>query len=402
MKKIANDLGYGSIKVSLDDERLVYPSIIAVEREQDILAPVEFSSKEEQDRYMDDFLNHIDVTISSAEVRMQGRFLIGNAAVSSGLQPRAFDINALSGKADSDLSLIFTLSMVAGKKVKEAYEAGKDLTKSLSTEVTLITALPVKEGKKRNIKDNYKERYLNKTHQVTFHNFAEPINVLVKFNAVYVANEGETAALYIASGEDKDLTVGLKDDLDANYPDLKDDYSADGIIQAQNIIVLDIGGGTVDVIIIVDGKVVAPASLSMNEGYDNALDEAVEFLQDNRYNFKDRTDLKQYLDQPASGLNKKRHQAVEEIVYAQLEPFCDRIVDNVSKAAGKSRAGFDEVIIVGGGSIPMKEHSNLRSKLVDKMKDFNGGFTVPALFVPKEKAQTLNLDGLEYIGKHVN
>ncbi len=55
-------------------------------------------------------------------------------------------------------------------------------------------------------------------------------------------------------GKIKDLTVGLKDDLDANYPDLKDDYSADGIIQAQNIIVLDIGGGTVDVIIIVDGK----------------------------------------------------------------------------------------------------------------------------------------------------
>ncbi len=124
----------------------------------------------------------------------------------------------------------------------------------------------------------------------------------------------------------------------------------------------------------------------MNEGYDNALDEAVEFLQDNRYNFKDRTDLKQYLDQPASGLNKKRHQAVEEIVYAQLEPFCDRIVDNVSKAAGKSRTqALMKSCVVGGGSIPMKDHSNLRSKLVDKMKDFNGGFTVPALFVPKKK-----------------
>ena len=139
-------------------------------------------------------------------------------------------------------------------------------------------------------------------------------------------------------GKIKDLTVGLKDDLDANYPDLKDDYSADGIIQAQNIIVLDIGGGTVDAFIIVDGKSSCSSIIIyMNEGYDNALDEAVEFLQDNRYNFKDRTDLKQYLDQPASGLNKKRHQAVEEIVYAQLEPFCDRIVDNVSKAAGKSR-----------------------------------------------------------------
>ncbi|MCC4370505.1 ParM/StbA family protein [Limosilactobacillus reuteri] len=402
MKKIANDLGYGSIKVSLDGERMVYPSVIAIEREQDILAPVEFGNKSEKDKYMDDFLNRMDVTISSSAVKMQGRFLIGNAAISSGLQPRAFDINALSGKADSDLSLIFTLSMIAGQKVKEAYKDNNDLTKPLSTEVTLITALPVKEGKKRDIKDNYKKRYLNKTHQVTFHNFADPITVTVKFKAVYVANEGETAALYIASGEDEELTAGLKADLDSNYPELKDEVSANDIIQAQNIIVLDIGGGTVDIIIIVNGKVIASASLSMNEGYDNALDEAVEFLQDNRYNFKDRTDLKEYLEQPASGLNKKRHQAVEDIVYAQLEPFCDRIVDNVSKAAGKSRAGFEEVITVGGGSIPMKDHSNLRNKLVNKMKDFNGGFIVPVLFVPKEKAQTLNLYGLEYIGKHVS
>ncbi len=400
--KISNDLGYGSIKVNVDGERLVFPSVIAIEREQDILAPVEFENKSDKDSYMSDFLNRMDVTISSSEVRTSKRFLIGNAAINSGLQTRAFDINSLSGKADSDLSLIFTLSLIAGKKVKEAYEAGEDLENPLSVEATLVTALPVKEGKKRGIKDNYKERYLNKKHQVTFHNFSNPVTVSIEFKAVYVANEGATAALYIASGKNENLTKALKRDLDKNFPELKDDYDEDYIIHAQNIIVLDIGGGTVDIIVIVKGKVIAAASLSMNEGNDNALDEAVQYLQENRFYFKTRTDLKEFLEQEMSGVNKKRQQVVEEMVYEQLEPFSERIVANVSKAASKGRAGFEEVLVVGGGSIPMRDHSNLRKDLVKKLEDFNGGFTVPVLFAPNEFAQTVNLDGLEYISEHVN
>lgn len=397
---IANDLGYGSIKTDVDGEEIKFPSVIATQREQDILAPVEFDSKADRDAYMNDFLSHMDVTISSSAVKMQGRYLIGNAAIERGLQLTAFDINSLSGKSDSDLSLIFTLSLAAGKAVKEAFSKGEDLSKPLSTEVTLVTALPVKEGKKKDVKDAYKKRYLGKTHQVTFHNFADPITVSVKFKAVYVANEGETAALYIASNE-KELTEALKKDLDDNFPELAKEVTKDDIIKSKNIGILDIGGGTVDIIVIINGKAIASASLSMNEGYDNALDEAVDYLSEHQYSFNDRTDLKEYLEQKATGLSKRRHEAVEKMVYEQLEPFCDRIVDNVSKAVNKAGAGIEEFICVGGGSIPMREHSNLRQKMVDKLKQYNGGDTVPVLFAPKEQSQFLNLEGLKLIAKKV-
>ena len=397
---ISNDLGYGSIKVNVEGEEKKFPSVLAIQREQDILAPVEFEDQSEKDVYMKDFLNHMDVTVSSSSVKMQGRYLIGNAAIDSGLQLTSFDINSLSGKADSDLSLIFTLSLAAGKRVKEAYESGEDLSNTLKTEVTLVTALPVKEGKKKDVKDAYKNRYLGKVHQVTFHNFANPVTVSVTFKAVYVANEGETAALYIASNK-KELTNALKKDLDDNFPELSKFVSKEDIISSKNIGILDIGGGTVDIIIIINGKAVASASLSMNEGYDNALDEAVDYLTEHQYSFKDRTDLKEYLEQEATGLSKRRHEAVENMVYEQLDPFCDRIVDNVSKALNKAGAGIEEFICVGGGSIPMNAHSNLRSAMVEKLKQYNGGDIVPVLFAPDDQAQTLNLEGLKFIAKKV-
>ncbi|WP_231122897.1 ParM/StbA family protein [Limosilactobacillus reuteri] len=399
--KLENDLGYGSIKANVAGERVKFPSVVAEQREQDIMAPVEFTDKASEDQYMADFLNRMDVTVSSSAVNQQGRFLIGEAAIKSGLPLTTFDINALTGKADSDLALIFTLSLIAGKAVKEAYKAGNDLSDPISVEVPLVTALPVQEGKKKGVKDQYKARYLDTSHQVTFHNFTDPVTVTIKFSQVSVANEGETAAVFIASNQNKKLTSGLKADFDKHFPDQKDDVTATDLISSQNKIILDIGGGTVDIIVIAGGRAVAAASASMNEGYDNALDEAVEYLKEQQYNFNDRTQLKEFLAQKVTGLSRKRHERVEEMVYKQVQPFSKRIVENVSKAAGKLSSGIEEVIAVGGGSIPMEEHSDLRERLVNKLKEFNGGDVIPVIFAPAEFAQTLNLDGLEYIQEHL-
>ena len=43
--KVANDLGYGSVKANVDGENIKFPSVIAAERPQDVQAPMEFDSK---------------------------------------------------------------------------------------------------------------------------------------------------------------------------------------------------------------------------------------------------------------------------------------------------------------------------------------------------------------------
>ena len=68
---VANDLGYGSIKATLNDEKVKMPSVIASEKPQDITEPVSFDDQEQQAAYMKDFINKLDVSVSSSAVTKQ-------------------------------------------------------------------------------------------------------------------------------------------------------------------------------------------------------------------------------------------------------------------------------------------------------------------------------------------
>ena len=194
---VANDLGYGSVKAKVNDTKIHFPSVLALQREQDIAKPVEFDSEKEKLSYLSDMINHMDITVSSSAVKTQGRFLLGTAAVKSSLPMRAFDVNDFTGKSDNDLSIILTLGMIAAQRVALAVENGEDLSEQLNAEVNMTTALPVSEGKKNGIVDSYINKYVNSKHTVVFHNLKDPITVSLTFNKVYVALEGEVAQLYI-------------------------------------------------------------------------------------------------------------------------------------------------------------------------------------------------------------
>lgn len=398
--KTANDLGYGSVKAIVDGKKIKFPSVFSVEREQDIPSPVEFENKTQQDAYMEDFINRMDVTVSSSSIKTQGRFMIGDNAVSRNLPLTHFDINDFAGKAESDYSLILTLSMIAGRAVEEAYKKGEDLSEPIKVTTRMAVALPVKEGSNIETKNMYRERYTGNNHQVTFHNFKNPITVTITFDKVFVATEGETAQFYISTGENEDLTKAIKDDFDRNYPDMASLVSAKDLISAKNVVSIDVGAGTVDIVVIVNGKALVVASFSLSEGYDNALEEALEVLRDKKYNFNSVAELKDFLATKPSPLNRARYEAVQKVVFAQIEPFCDRIVDEVSRSLRKAGANIEVVYVHGGGSIPMKDQSQLRTKLDAKLKDFNGGQAVPVIWIDKKFAQVLNRDGLNYIVEH--
>lgn len=193
---IANDLGYSSVKANINDKELKFPSVIAQLRPQDVPAPAEINSDEAMKNYIDNFLDNMDVTVASNAVKSSGRYLIGNAAVESGLSLRQLDINDYTGKSETDLSVILTLSMIAGRRVQEAYKNGEDLSKELEANVYMATALPVSEGKRDNARDEYAQRYLTGKHVVTFHNFSDLITVNVNFKKVYVALEGNSTDDY--------------------------------------------------------------------------------------------------------------------------------------------------------------------------------------------------------------
>lgn len=390
---VANDLGYGAVKAQVDDERILFPSVAALLREQDIQDPVQFGSDADHDYYFEHFLEHMDVTVSSPSVTTQGRFLVGRSASESPLPLSAFDVSDFSGKSEEDLSLILTLSMIAAKRVKEAYQNGEDLTETLKANVVMATALPVNEIKRNNIANTYKERYLKGVHGVTFHNFGTPINVSLTFKEVYVMPEGETAQFYIANSTDSKFKKSIEKDFKEHYSDMKD-VSVEDLTTSGNVVGIDIGEGTTDIVVLVDGKADGLSSNSLEVGYGNVLQEAIEALQMQRFNFSERAKLQEFLAKPATGLNKARKQKVESIVQYQFTPFVNSITNATSAVMRKANSSTEVVFVYGGGSIPMKEQSDLRQRLSEKMKAFSGGFDIPVVWIDKEYAQLMNLNGL--------
>ena len=236
---------------------------------------------------------------------------------------------------------------------------------------------------------------MDKTHTVTFHNFKDPITVAIKFRAVYVALEGETAQLFIKNADDK-FKATMVADLKANYPELSE-ITADDIVQTQNVLGIDIGEGTTDLVMIVNGMVNSKASTSLAKGYGNVLQLANDVLQEQQMGFDNRAQLQSYLAQKVSPFAQKHQKRVQRVVYDQLEPFADEIVTAVSKTMRAANARAELIFVYGGGSIPMASQSSLRTKLAEKIRRFTGGDEVPVIWITPEYAQVLNEKGLELI-----
>lgn len=393
--KAAIDLGYGSVKASIDGEKVVFPSAIVLQRKQDLFDPIKFDDEDQEDAYMTDLIDHMDVTISSSAVKTPGRFLVGKAARDSKLPLKTFDVNDMSGKSESDLAMIINLSAIAAKKVKEAWENEEDLSQQLEADIFMTTALPVLEGKRDGASERYEKRFTESSHIVTFHNFKEPISVKLTFKQVIVALEGETARYAIASCDGK-LKSSIKKDFDKHYPALAGEVSADDLLKAPNTLLIDIGEGTTDFVVFSDGKINFTSSTSLPLGYGNALEEAVSQLQADKVAITDRTALSDFVSRPVSPLSRGRQERAKEAIRDQFGVLNDEITAAASQTLRKVASGIDLVYVMGGGASGLRD-SGLRESLEKKLAAFSGGIDVPVVWIAPAYAQTLNAIGLETI-----
>lgn len=398
--RFSSDTGNGSMKMHINGKKVIMPSVVYEENRADEIEKTTFLTKTEKDEYFKDFLDHLYVSISSASLSNSARYFVGNAALDRQANATGFDINDPLGKSQSDLPLILNLSTIAGQAVKDAYQNGKDMKSPIEIHVGLTLALPISEGRQMGVIDNYKKRYTESTHVVTFHNFADPITVTVHIDKCFVGLEGEVAQVAIRNSvqNDPDLIKKMTADLRKHYPELKS-ITENQLAKVPSVVLIDIGGKTTDISVIVDGKVNRNASGSLMRGYDLVLQQAMQDLNATGYNFASIGDLKRYLAQPASPFLPTVKQKVEKIVNDRMEDLNKEIVDFLSQTLRKAGASIQVGFVTGGGAIPLGQNSNLRSEIADKMKSFNAGNTVPVIFVPNSESQWLNADGLELIAK---
>ena len=401
----SNDAGNDSMKAYLDDEFFKMPSVIAFKGPQDSTAPISFENEEDKESYMNDFLNHMDVSISSNAVSENSenrRFLVGSNAAASGLPLTSFDLNDLSGKSDVDLTALLTLSLIAGNRVKKAYKKGEGLNDPLKVNVNMTTALPILEGKQPGKIDKYRDRYLNATHMVTFHNFKDPIVVQIKFNHVYVGLEGEMAQLMISNNINKQLGQFIISQLKKRYPKLANSLTPEILEKLiQNVLGIDIGGGTTEWTAIVNGTTNLNVSTSLMQGFDNVLEKARLYLQTKSLNFENISQVQEYLSSDTDDFFSNNKEVVKQAITDNAIPFNEQIVKQTSSVVRQIGSQLNLVFVYGGGSISLADTA-LLDDLSNKLKLFKGGAEVPVIWIPKPYAQVMNLGGLSIVQKALN
>lgn len=398
----SNDAGNDSMKTYLDGEYFKMPSVIAFKGPQDSTAPITFESEGDKESYMNDFLNHMDVSISSNAVSENRRFLVGSNAAASGLPLTSFDLNDLSGKSDVDLTALLTLSLIAGNRVKKAYKKGEGLNDPLKVNVNMTTALPILEGKQPGKIDKYRDRYLNATHVVTFHNFKDPIVVQIKFNHVYVGLEGEMAQLMISNSINKELGQIIINQLKKRYPKVANSLTPEILEKLiQNSLGIDIGGGTTEWTAIVNGITNLIVSTSLMQGFDNVLEKARLYLQTKNLNFENISQVQEYLSSDTGDFFSNNKEVVKQAITDNAISFNEQIVKQTSSVVRQIGSQLNLVFVYGGGSISLADTA-LLDDLSNKLKLFKGGAEVPVIWIPKPYAQVMNLGGLSIVQKALN
>ena len=197
--------------------------------------------------FIEDIENEMDCSFTTPLVKDTTRRLFGRRALQSHQTIEQFDI--MEGKAENDLYGCLLLGTIATYALRQHYEnVSQKIPGTVSVNVKLATALPINEFKKKN--KSFRERILNagQPHLVTIHNFEVPIIVQITFTAIHVASEGEAAQYGLAAASDNFLQY-IESEIKEHYGDYYADYSGRDFVTAKNTLGIDIGGGTMDIII---------------------------------------------------------------------------------------------------------------------------------------------------------
>lgn len=400
--KLANDLGYGRVKGSINGKELNLTSVLARVPANQAPKPDTFRNADEKDAYMNDLVNHLYFSVNSKSINTDGKFFLGERAQHSNSNKWLFDVNDYSSKAENDMGLILTLGIIAAEKIKEVYNEDEALDDILEVEVQMTTALPIMEANRNGVVEAYRERFISNQHLVTVHNFPHDITVKVKFKDVFVGYEGELAQFCIANASDDIKSAIMTEWKDAGYSDIYPDVTVDEILGLRTTMGVDIGAGTTDTVIFQDGKMLIKYSTSLKMGYGSVQDAALkQLIQEGNAVGRSRVDLEEFLNTPAGFTTRALHKHVEDIVLDNNELLANEIVDSISDVlGGATRDGIavEIVYVYGGGSIPMKQRGELREKIADKLKSFQTvKAEVPVLFISDEIAPYLNLAGLQVV-----
>lgn len=340
---------------------------------------------------VENILNILDVSFDSPMISRGDRRWIGNRAISANtFGMENFNITANISKAKQDLSPVLAFSCIAGAALQDYYRQTKQLPNDIiEVHCALAVALPIDEYK--DYRNEYKAAFKKNFHMVTLHNFVNPVRVKIVVDAIAVGAEGASAQYAISSYGEPLYASLLK--TASSYGAALDGLTSAHLIKITNVVGIDIGEGTVNFPVFMNGDFNADASRSIGSGFGTVLEKSIAPCKQAGHPFKGgRKALAEYLQNKpdADDWFIDDYNDVVRIVTNEARGLVNEIVTQFTDIIG---SGVRVAYVYGGGAHPME--TILYPALIEASKQFAGtkkGF--PILYIGSKYSQILNREGL--------
>lgn len=353
-------------------------------------------------RRIADVYNNMEVSVESpllSEGSPGRSFYIGQRAIASGKSVRQFALRGnIRSKSENDLSAILTLSLIAGKALADYYEKNGHIPaegEGIETQAHIALSLPIAEYKDR--RDLVAAGYENGPHIVTVRDFGWPVEVKITIAGTEVAPEGASAQFAIASKGEK-FMAALISNMASHGLTVPEGITPQDIAGARNILGVDIGEGTVNFPLYRDLRLNSDASMTMNKGYGDVMDEVAAELGRRGRPMSNRKKLIEFLlscgenckDRPLSRASWNEAMA---IAAQPVDVFTEELADALAGVLERSGADVECIYVYGGGATPVQE--SLYPKILRAIKrTFGEDRFMPVLYLASSYSRYLNRDGL--------
>lgn len=342
--------------------------------------------------------NRLVVGISTTnDIVKDGMYLVGDIAVSGDGSHTEMSVGE-EKKVDSPVPYIMTLGMFAARAVQKAYEEDNRLSEAIKVDVQMATGLPVKEFNKEE-GEKFAKRFTEHTYNVMVHlGYGKAVSVEINFEKVKVYSEASPVIFSLTVDVEGNVRDGeIYKEFNENYLEIINEfYDIDEIdgdfFEDKKVLHIDIGDGTTEFPITVGVKPDENNSIGENRGVGHVINRNLEEIADILgLSIVMRHNVSKILKDDKSIQAKRKRKRVLNAMDTSLKQEAEKIKNIGVKQMTKVQNDLDLVLIYGGGSIPLKDHLEpIFKEECDKRE-------IPLLYIPKEFASTLYVEGLYFL-----
>lgn len=393
---VANDSGNGYSKTYFQFEdgshsNSVTPSLYAPTTTSDSIPNL--------DDMDTDSYNNMDVVIKSPALKTTSEYLVGQAAMASGNSLMDYNVEANTGKATPDISIIIPLTKIAyaafNHQVKNTHSIPATINVTL---VSYLTCLPISEFRNPKKRDLLKKRLCKGKHVVTIKglDFNVKVNINFSDDNTFIYPEGIAAQIGLIY-DPTDSRFYRQGDIyqDAPYDDGKA-YHDSG-----NVLLIDIGDGTTDISIMNATQPLKGPGIntSLNQGVGTAAAMASDQLAIDYPQLRYTRSV--FLEHATRG-DAEGKTLSKKYLEPQLSLLMGSIEKEVEKEFRKANNDINTVVVLGGGvNLLTDENKKEFQSMLDDLNPFEVHQKV--WWITSKYNQMLNLDGLRvFLSRKLN